>query len=143
MQLDRIDVAIITSLLKDGRKSFRQIAREIDVSTPTVTARFERLMNIGLIKSVSPIIDLKRIADKNARPQFSGNSESAVKAVSKLREGTKLKMKCDYCHGPISGKPVILRFANQERYLCCTECKNSYKKKYRARIESLSKHFQS
>jgi len=37
-KLDEIDLAIISSLMKDGRKSFRQIAREIKVSTPTVKA---------------------------------------------------------------------------------------------------------
>ncbi len=56
-QLDNIDIAIIQSLMKDGRKSFRQISREIKISTPTVQARYERLVNVGLIKSVSPIID--------------------------------------------------------------------------------------
>ena len=33
-ELDDIDVAIVTSLQEDGRKSFRQIARELDISTP-------------------------------------------------------------------------------------------------------------
>lgn len=35
IKLDNIDFAIITSLMQDGRKSFRQISREINVSTPT------------------------------------------------------------------------------------------------------------
>ncbi|NDB47176.1 MAG: AsnC family transcriptional regulator, partial [Nitrososphaeria archaeon] len=56
-QPDDIDIAIIQSMMKDGRKSFRQISREIKISTPTVQARYERLVNVGLIKSVSPIID--------------------------------------------------------------------------------------
>ncbi len=30
-KLDDIDIAMLESLLKDGRKSFRQISREIDV----------------------------------------------------------------------------------------------------------------
>lgn len=46
-QLDDIDVAIIQSLIQDGRKSFRQISREIKVSTPTVQARYERLVNVA------------------------------------------------------------------------------------------------
>ncbi|NDB91069.1 MAG: AsnC family transcriptional regulator, partial [Thaumarchaeota archaeon] len=56
-QLDDIDIAIIQSLVQDGRKSFRQISREVKVSTPTVQARYERLVNVGLIKSISPVID--------------------------------------------------------------------------------------
>jgi DNA-binding Lrp family transcriptional regulator len=39
-KLDNIDIAIFKALIQDGRKSFRQIAREIKASTPTVEARF-------------------------------------------------------------------------------------------------------
>jgi len=55
------DVAILKGLLKDGRKSFRQISRETGISTPTVKARFDRLVNIGFVKSVSPILDFKKV----------------------------------------------------------------------------------
>ncbi|MGH9879376.1 MAG: AsnC family protein, partial [Nitrososphaerales archaeon] len=43
MHLDKIDIGIINSLMQDGRKSFRQIARETKVSTPTVESRFSRM----------------------------------------------------------------------------------------------------
>jgi DNA-binding Lrp family transcriptional regulator len=49
MKLDNIDIAIINSLMQDGRKSFRQIAKEIRVSTPTVESHFTRMKDIGLI----------------------------------------------------------------------------------------------
>ena len=32
----RTDVVVLNALLKDGRKSFRQISRETKLSTPTV-----------------------------------------------------------------------------------------------------------
>lgn len=57
-KLDRVDLSIINSLMKDGRKSFRQIAKEIGVSTPTVEARFSRMKSIGVIKSIEPILDI-------------------------------------------------------------------------------------
>ena len=66
-QPDDIDIAIIESLIKDGRKSFRQISREIKISTPTVQARYERLVNVGLIKSVSPVIDLGMLENKTEK----------------------------------------------------------------------------
>ena len=59
--LTNSDVAIVQGLLKDGRKSFRQISRETGISTPTVKARFDRLVNIGFIKSISPILDFKKV----------------------------------------------------------------------------------
>jgi DNA-binding Lrp family transcriptional regulator len=61
LDLDDIDVAILKSLMEDGRKSFRAISRQINVSTPTVKSRYERLVNIGLTKSVKPEIDLSKV----------------------------------------------------------------------------------
>ena len=63
LQLDNYDVSILESLLEDGRKSFREISRETGITTPTVKARFTRLVNVGLIKSVSPIIDFNIIEE--------------------------------------------------------------------------------
>src|ERR671923_1514030 len=57
LQLDDYDVSILKSLLKDGRKSFREVSRETGITTPTVKARFNRLVNVGFIKSVSPILN--------------------------------------------------------------------------------------
>jgi Lrp/AsnC family leucine-responsive transcriptional regulator len=55
INLDEIDIALLESLIKDGRKSFNEIAREIKASAPTVKARYERLVNIGVIKSVTRV----------------------------------------------------------------------------------------
>lgn len=52
---DGYDVAILKALMKHGRKSFREISRETGITTPTVKARFERLINVGFMRSVSPI----------------------------------------------------------------------------------------
>ena len=134
-QPDDIDIAIIQSLIKDGRKSFRQISREIKVSTPTVQARYERLVNVGLIKSVSPIIDHGMLEEKIEK-------QLDIKTKFKPTKITKnmvLKMTCDLCNGPISGKPHSLKIANFERFFCCTMCRSSYKEKYKGRIESLNR----
>jgi DNA-binding Lrp family transcriptional regulator len=61
--------------MENGRKSFRAISQEIKVSTPTVKARFELLVNIGLIKSVKPEIDLSKI-DSNEKSSFSARKTS-------------------------------------------------------------------
>jgi DNA-binding Lrp family transcriptional regulator len=44
LQLDDYDISILKSLLKDGRKSFREISRETGITSPTVKARFDRLL---------------------------------------------------------------------------------------------------
>lgn len=63
MNLDRVDILIINSLMEDGRKSFRQVSREINVSAPTVELRFNRMKKLGIIKNIEPIFDVEKIDD--------------------------------------------------------------------------------
>lgn len=139
VQLDEVDIAVLKSLMEDGRKSFRAISREIKVSTPTVKSRYERLVNYGLIKTVRPVIDLSKV-DKRTRPDLGASLRilrQQKKHIHLNVEGLKVKLKCDFCGGPVHDKPKVLKFANFERFFCCTECRASYKEKHGARIEML------
>ena len=60
-KVDNTDIAIVKALIQDGRKSFRQIAREIKASTPTVEPRFGRMKGLGIIKSIQPVFDIEKI----------------------------------------------------------------------------------
>jgi DNA-binding Lrp family transcriptional regulator len=165
LQLDDYDVFILKSLLKDGRKSFREISRETGITTPTVKARFTRLVNVGFIKSVSPILDFDIIENEsilNPAPeekQNNDNKDSRVKenqnkkhdkqglyqqqqARFKIKKGLKIKLDCEFCNGPISAHPHVFRFANYERFFCCSGCMSGYKQKYAGRIESIKRRFE-
>jgi DNA-binding Lrp family transcriptional regulator len=48
LQLDDYDVSILKSLLKDGRKSFREISRETGITTPTVKQDLPDLSMLNL-----------------------------------------------------------------------------------------------
>ncbi len=76
LQLDDYDVSILKSLLKDGRKSFREISRETGITTPTVKARFNRLVNVGFIKSVSPILDFNIVVIRFCQIKINDNKEA-------------------------------------------------------------------
>jgi DNA-binding Lrp family transcriptional regulator len=144
VDLDDTDAAILKSLMADGRKSFRAISREIRVSSPTVMARYERLVNIGLIKSIQPEIDLSKI-DRKKNRYFTDDM------IKKLREqgkhfhvkvdNLKVKIQCEYCGGPIQGKPNVLEFAKFQRFFCCMGCKNHYREKHAGRIDSIMKQY--
>jgi DNA-binding Lrp family transcriptional regulator len=147
VDLDDIDVAILKSLMEDGRKSFRAISRQIKVSTPTVKSRYERLVNIGLIKSVKPEIDLSKV-DSRKKNQFFGGEETIKQLEQqkkhfhvKVDNNMKVKMQCEYCGGPINGKPKVLEFANFQRFFCCIGCKNNYREKHAGRIESIVEQY--
>ncbi|HXV46662.1 MAG TPA: AsnC family transcriptional regulator [Nitrososphaera sp.] len=143
VQLDDTDVAIVKSLMEDGRKSFRAISREINVSAPTVKARYERLVNMGLIKSIKPEIDMSKVDRKS-----KGDIDDTLQTLRKQKrhfhlyiEGLKVKLKCEFCGGPIHGKPKVLKFANFQRFFCCTSCRASYKEKHGGRIEMLKEQY--
>ena len=136
--LDETDLSILESLLEDGRKSFRQVSREINVSTPTVMKRYERLVNVGLIKAVSLDLDLGKLETKTSVRLDHLRQKTLKSHNVKLDKGMLVKIACDYCEGPVHGKPSILKFANVERFFCCTSCKTLYKEKYGGRIRSLS-----
>ena len=134
-ELDDTDIGIVTSLQQDGRKSFRQISRELNISTPTVQARYQRLVNIGLIKSISPVIDSTNLADEQKSKLVTCNCNES--RDTDLKSGMSVKMKCDLCDGQIGDKTHVLKFANFERFFCCNTCKTQYKEKNKGRIQSI------
>jgi transposase-like protein len=59
----------------------------------------------------------------------------------KVDNNMKVKMQCEYCGGPINGKPKVLEFANFQRFFCCIGCKNNYREKYGGRIQSIVEQY--
>ena len=166
LRLDDYDVSILKSLLKDGRKSFREISRETGITTPTVKARFNRLVNVGFIKSVSPILDFDIVEGNIVRPDLQKDNNGNTIVIEnehktnkekqynnqqqqqqdtkkfRIKKGIKIKLDCEFCKGPITGDPHVFRFANYERFFCCTACMSGYKQKYAGRIESIKSKFE-
>ena len=133
--LDETDIAILESLIKDGRKSFRQISREIKVSTPTVQIRYDRMINMGIIKSISPILDMKKLGTKFDLSKTDIKSQGT--AIKKLDSNLHVKITCDYCERKITEKPSILQVANIQRFFCCPSCKVLFQDKYQRRIKAI------
>jgi len=59
--LDEIDVRILEEYLKDARRSSREIARRVGVSTTTVIARTKRLEREGIIKGYTVMVDYEKL----------------------------------------------------------------------------------
>ena len=55
--LDATDLRILRSLNADARKSYRDIARELDLALSTVSARVKRLEASGIVTGYVPVID--------------------------------------------------------------------------------------
>ena len=78
MRVDKVDLAIIRALSKDGRRSFANIASEIGLSTSTVQQRANNLIKKGLlsIKGVVHPVDL---------------SDVVIAMIAIKADGTKLR----------------------------------------------------
>lgn len=59
--IDGTDLQIIEELKKDGRASFSDIAEKLDLATSTVTARFQKLEEKGIITGFRPVIDYEEL----------------------------------------------------------------------------------
>lgn len=137
IKLDDTDIALLESLIKDGRKSFNQVSREIKISTPTVKARYDRLVNVGLIKAVTLDLDLGKL-EKNAGKRLDHLKVKMIKSRGmKFGKGMIIALSCDYCKGSVDGKPHVLKFGSHERFFCCASCKSLYKEKYGTRMNAL------
>ena len=58
-QIDKTDRAIISALFENGRMTLRELAEVIDLSSPSVTDRIEKLKDAGAIQGYTAIIDPK------------------------------------------------------------------------------------
>ena len=55
--LDETDKAIIAALTDDGRMTFKQLAKQIGMSSPSVRARILKLEDAGAIRGYTVMID--------------------------------------------------------------------------------------
>ena len=80
----------------------------------------------------------ERISRKSTQ---NSNLKKEIDEIQKrITSGLAINIVCDFCEGPVFDKPKVLKFANIERFFCCTSCKSGYSQKYRGRIESIKKN---
>ena len=102
MKLDNIDISILEMLKKDARISFREIARKIDVSPDTISNRFERLKEQGIIVSSTVIINPIKIGYSfiarfgvDVKPAYSSQVLEEIIKIPSVIVASKLVGKYD------------------------------------------------
>jgi DNA-binding Lrp family transcriptional regulator len=61
VDVDDVDLRIIRALNKNARKSFREIARELDLALSTVSNRVKHLEDAGVIRGYVPVVDAGKL----------------------------------------------------------------------------------
>jgi Lrp/AsnC family leucine-responsive transcriptional regulator len=59
--MDALDLRILTSLDADARRSYADLARELDVSQPTIADRVRRLESRGILRGSMVVLDHARL----------------------------------------------------------------------------------
>jgi len=97
MKLDEIDLAIIEMLKKDARTSFRGIARKLEVSPDTISNRYERLIEQGIILGSTVVIDPSKIGYSfiarfgiNVKPAYSSQVLDRIIQIPSVIIASKL-----------------------------------------------------
>lgn len=63
MKLDKVDVKILEILQKDGRASFRDIAKKVGVTTPTVSSKVAMYEQMGILKGFGAVLDADALGE--------------------------------------------------------------------------------
>ena len=97
-------------------------------------------------KNLIQLDDLKENAKKRKNTHEGVHNSNLKKEIENIQKriasGSAINIVCDFCEGPVFGKPKVLKFANIERFFCCISCKSGYIQKYRGRIESIKKRYE-
>ncbi|MEM0116869.1 MAG: AsnC family transcriptional regulator [Conexivisphaerales archaeon] len=82
-QLDDVDTRIIALLSRDSRMHYKDIAKNVGVSIPTVKERVCRLVELGVIKKFTIIVDQEKLWGRVKAVIFS---QSTLNDVEKMKE---------------------------------------------------------
>src|SRR4030043_777946 len=95
-QLKEIELGVIAELMKNSRRSDRELAKALHTSQPTVSRTIKRLEKMGIIKEYTMIPDFSKLGYK-----IMGITQMKVEEVNKGqldRKSTRLNSS----HGYIS-----------------------------------------
>jgi DNA-binding Lrp family transcriptional regulator len=61
MRVDRLDLKILRSLSRDGRKPYKAVAKELDVSDATIRKRVDRMKRDGVIRQFYVLVNYDKV----------------------------------------------------------------------------------
>jgi DNA-binding Lrp family transcriptional regulator len=92
MKLEQVDIKILEILQKDGRASFRDIAKQVGVTTPTVSNKVNMYEQMGLIQgfgarlSTEALGEISVLVTIKCKPSDAPQFTQKLKAFEEVRE---------------------------------------------------------
>ncbi|UCF12994.1 MAG: AsnC family transcriptional regulator [Thermoplasmatales archaeon] len=86
MNLDSIDIKILEILQKDGRASFREIAKELGITTPTVSKKVDTFKKLDLLKGFSANLDAEKLDEITILLYIKCKPTDTRKVLDQLRK---------------------------------------------------------
>jgi Lrp/AsnC family leucine-responsive transcriptional regulator len=92
--MDALDLRILTSLDADARRSYADLARELNVSQPTIADRVRRLETRGILRGTMLCVDLARIGYSIGAfvriRMNTGSKRALIDAANKMPQITEM-----------------------------------------------------
>ncbi|MCK5560664.1 MAG: winged helix-turn-helix transcriptional regulator [Thermoplasmata archaeon] len=85
MKLDKVDIKILEILQKDGRASYRDIAKKVGVTTPTVASKVSMFEQMGIIKGFSVKLDAEALGELSIVLSIKCKPSDVSKLAMKLK----------------------------------------------------------
>ncbi|MFB6214298.1 MAG: Lrp/AsnC ligand binding domain-containing protein [Candidatus Bipolaricaulia bacterium] len=87
MNEKKLNKEILKSFMKDGRKSIRKVARELDVSPSTVSNHLDGMLEEGTIKRFKPAVDYEKLGfDLTAITKIQAKGREITDIVERLKD---------------------------------------------------------
>jgi Lrp/AsnC family transcriptional regulator, leucine-responsive regulatory protein len=97
--LDKTDRAIIAALTEDGRMTIKEVADMIDMSSPSITARIEKLKDAGAIRGYTVLVDPKAFGLNVAAYVRIHARPGELKRVAQMLSDTPEVVEADHITG--------------------------------------------
>jgi len=113
LNLDDVDRKILRELQNDGRASFRDVSARISVSTPTVSSRVQAMVDVGLIRGYSTMLDAEMLGQVSVVLLLESKPADLDKVVEKIKDQELVRQIYVLSDSRVM---CILSFYNQFKY---------------------------
>lgn len=90
-ELDQTDAEILRLLVEDGRRPYSEIAEKVDMSSPSVISRVDRLREMGVLEGFEARIDRSALRTSRLLVRFGTRVDGVEPTVEALSEDGRVE----------------------------------------------------